>query len=155
MCPQASLDHTMIHAHIAIILRLNPNKMGSLEEWIIAVARECRARRLKVDFYGGPEILPEILDELNTLGANWFNLDLESKASLSFIRRLSKYKVVHLNLYGARDKISLLSYLALPAKVIFVDHLSKPINADLSSRNIVKRFVDWFSSLRITYLISV
>jgi hypothetical protein len=41
-------------AQIAIILRLNPNKLGSLEEWIVTFAQEAAKRKLTVDFFTGP-----------------------------------------------------------------------------------------------------
>jgi len=139
----------MSQAKIAVILRLNPNKFGSLEEWMVEFAHQAAKRNLGVDFYTGPEILPEIRQQLTQAGAGWYDIEQASASTIGFIRRFSKYKIIHLNLFGIRDRIPLLSYMAIPARVLFVDHLSRLPGIDFSTRPRIKKLVDRFSIIRV------
>ncbi len=94
---------------IAVLVNLAPRKQGSLEDWLVALAREARARGHGVDVFGREPILPQVAGALRESGAGWAPLDDLTRSPLVGIRRLRRYDVLHLNLFAARSREALLA----------------------------------------------
>ena len=110
---------------IALIIGLAPQKKGSLEDWLAAIAREASSRSHQLDIFGLEPILPDFQTTLEGYGATWNRvIDLSDKP-LRAVRRLRGYDVVHLNFFGVGSRIALLSFAAWPTPIVYVDHFSK------------------------------
>jgi glycosyltransferase involved in cell wall biosynthesis len=110
--------------NVAIIMGLAPRKLGSFERWVLALCKTAHERGHHVDLYGRDPIHPQVKAELDRIGAGWGLIsDLERSAAAG-IKRMSRYDAIHLNLCHSRSRIAMMSYLAWPATVLFVDRTS-------------------------------
>lgn len=145
---------------LAIIMNLAPRKLGSFEGWITAMCQNARERGHQVDVYGHEPVHPGFQARLQQLGVGWGRVkDLLEGPAFQSIRRLSKYDVIHLNMYGPRTKIALLAYAAYPAKVMWVDHTSGPIPSEKKQEGaaaaLLRRTADAVTELRLTGIAGV
>jgi glycosyltransferase involved in cell wall biosynthesis len=107
-----------------MLIDLAPRKRGSLEDWVIAMVREASQRGHHVDVFGMEPIQPGIRLELEELGARWTPIKALQASWLRGISTLRQYDVIHVNMFASRHPISLMTYAAWPAAVLFVDHSS-------------------------------
>ncbi len=112
---------------IGILMNLAPRKLGSFEGWIVALAREAKRRGHSLDVFGRTPIHPRFLQSLKELGAGWYEVKELEASLLPGIQRLSRYDVLHVNMFVPRSRIALMAYAAYPARVVFVDHTSGPV----------------------------
>jgi glycosyltransferase involved in cell wall biosynthesis len=111
---------------LALLLGLAPRKLGSFEDWIVALCREVCGRGDQVDIYSMPPVHPAVAEELKRIGAGWHRADALVASPIKAIPRLASYDLLHLDMYGAFDRACFLAYVALPARVVFVAHAPVP-----------------------------
>jgi L-malate glycosyltransferase len=144
---------------LAIIMDLAPRKLGSFEDWIIAMCRVGRERGHEIDVYGRTPIHSVFKARLDQLVVGWNTLDGLLASRLSGIRRLQGYDVIHLNMFGPRSPIALMGRAAYPARVIFVDHRSGPVPGTETTRhpavNVFRRSLDLLTMVRIHRMVGV
>ena len=135
--------------NLAIVMGLAPRKLGSFERWMLTLCKVARERGHHVDLYGRAPIHPQVQAELERLGVGWGIVGDLEKSALAGIKTLSKYDAIHLNLFHPRSRIAQLSYLAWPAKVLFVDRTSGERSEPTDFRGRIRRVADMFSMLRV------
>ena len=114
---------------LAVLVNLVPRKLGSLEGWLVGVAREARARHHTLDVFTNGPAHPTFLAALAGAGGSWQALEPVLRRPVPGVRRLRRYDVIELNLFGARSAAALLAYAAWPARVLFVERTSASITA--------------------------
>lgn len=145
---------------LAIIMNLAPRKLGSFEGWISAMCQNARERGHEVDVYGHEPVHPQFAAKLKAMGIGWAPVkELLEGSAFKAIRRLSRYDVIHLNMYGPRTRIALLAYAAYPAKVMWVDHTSGPVPSERETHTtasaFLRRAADAITEVRITGIVGV
>lgn len=135
---------------IALIFQLQPNKNGSLEQWILCFCQAAAERGNHVDVFTLPNPLPSFLRQLVLTGARWYSVETLTQRPLSAIRRLSSYDVLHLNFVAVREPLALLAYLAYPARVILIDHISGQNDPHPVRFRWLRRCLDRVSVLRLS-----
>src|SRR5918996_1640518 len=144
---------------LAIAIKLAPMKLGSFEDWIIAMCELARARDHEVDVYGLPPIHPVFKARLDQLGVGWDTAAALESSKLAGVRRLQSYDVIHLNMFGSRDPLPLIARAAYPSRVIFVDHASGPVPGTETAKErlvkLLKRPVDLLTMTRIDLVVGV
>jgi glycosyltransferase involved in cell wall biosynthesis len=139
---------------IAIIFDLAPRKLGSMEDSIVALAEEAARRSHKMDIFTFPPVHPIVAGRVEAAGSRWINLKTLLGHPFASARQLGReYDVVVLNLFAARGLMARIAYAAIPARVVFVDHLSGPERADRTSA--VRMMLDRFTTIRMAGLIAV
>jgi glycosyltransferase involved in cell wall biosynthesis len=139
---------------IATIFDLAPRKLGSMEDSIVALAQEAANRGHKIDVFTFPPVHPIVARRINAANSRWINVKTLLAHPFASARRLGRdYDVVVLNLFGARGLMARIAYAAIPARVVFVDHLSGPAQSDQASR--ARRLLDRLTTLRMAGLIGV
>lgn len=128
------------YIRIALLIDLAPRKLGSLEDWLLAFAREGRSRGHVVDVYGKVPTHPVFLERLRAHGAGWGTLDRAGIGSSMWhaVRKLRTYDVLHLQLFQPYRWWTYLAALAWPARVLILDQYSGPLPGQLSWKNAVK-----------------
>lgn len=111
---------------LAVLVNLVPRKLGSLEGWLVGMAREAGARGHAFDVLSHGPAHPDFLAALAAAGGSWQPLEPSLRRPLAGARRLRRYDVLQLNLFGARSGAALLAYAAWPARVLFVERTSAP-----------------------------
>lgn len=144
---------------IGILMNLAPRKLGSFEGWIVALAREARRRGHSLDVFGRTPTHPGFLGQLQELGAGWHDVKELESALISGIARLSRYDVLHVNMFVPRSRIALMAYAAYPARVVFVDHTSGPVpeaqGRERSLGALLKRAADALTMVRVDSIAGV
>jgi glycosyltransferase involved in cell wall biosynthesis len=126
---------------LAVLVDLVPRKLGSLEGWLVGVAREARARGHKFDVFSRGPAHPDFLAALAGAGGSWELLDPVLRRPVAGVRRLRGYDVIQLNLFGARSRAAMVAYAAWPARVLFVERTSAYSAARLSPAGRLKRWL--------------
>jgi len=111
---------------LAVLVNLVPRKLGSLEGWLVGVAREARARDHTLDVFTYGPAHASFLAALEQAGGVWEPLEPVLRQPLGGVRRLRRYDVIQLNLFGARSGAALIAYAAWPAQVLFIERTSAP-----------------------------
>jgi glycosyltransferase involved in cell wall biosynthesis len=109
---------------IAVLLDLRPRKLGSLEGWLVGLAREARARSHKVHVFTRGPAHAGFLTALADAGGAWDSVNALIHRPVTGTLRLRRFDLVQLNLFGARSRAALVSYAAWPAQVLFVERTS-------------------------------
>jgi glycosyltransferase involved in cell wall biosynthesis len=109
----------------ALILGLAPRKLGSLEEWMLSVARTASSRSHQLDVIGLEPIIPEIRTTLESYGSTWTPVDDLLRQPVQGVRQLRRYDAVHIGLFGVSSPIVLAAFAAWPVPLVYVDHFSK------------------------------
>ena len=109
----------------ALILGLAPRKLGSLEEWMLSVARAASLRSHQVDVIGLEPILPDIRATLEGYGSTWTAVDDLLERPIHAVRHLRSYDAVQVNLFGVSSPIALAAFAAWPVPIVYVDQFSK------------------------------
>ncbi|HET9449697.1 MAG TPA: glycosyltransferase family 4 protein [Aggregicoccus sp.] len=144
---------------IGILMNLAPRKLGSFEGWIVALAREAQRRGHSLDVFGRTPIHPAFAQSLKELGAGWYDVKELEASLLPGIQRLSRYDVLHVNMFVARSRIALMAYAAYPARVVFVDHTSGPVPEQQGREKplaaLLKRAADAVTMVRVDSIAGV
>jgi glycosyltransferase involved in cell wall biosynthesis len=110
---------------IAVLIKLSPRKLGSLEDWLIAFAAAAQRAGHALDVYGIDPIHPDVLARLRQRGGEWGTLESLTRRPLAAARALAaRYDVLHLNMIGLWDRAMLVAFAAWPARLLYVDHIS-------------------------------
>src|SRR5216684_8722239 len=120
---------------IALLMNLAPRKLGSLEDWALALGAEALGRGHEVDFFGWAPVHEVFATKLKQIGIGWNDLPSLNRSPIRCIRRLSTYQLINLTLVAPLERCALLAYAAVPARVIFIDQSSGPIPGSLSPRS--------------------
>lgn len=140
---------------IAIILQLAPRKLGSMEDWIVALAQEAGRRGYRVDVFSFAPLHPIVASRIETAGSRWYDVEALLAHPFASARRLAKeYDVLALNLFAPRSLMARIAYAAIPARVVFVDHYSAPAG-ESARTNTLHRLLDHATTLRMSGLIAV
>jgi glycosyltransferase involved in cell wall biosynthesis len=126
---------------LAVLVNLVPRKLGSLEAWLVGLAREARARQHILDVFTHGPAHPSFLAALTDAGGGWAPLASVARHPVGGARRLRGYDVIHLNLFGARSPAALVAYAAWPARVLFVERTSARAAGEPRWPGRVKRWV--------------
>ena len=133
---------------IALIIRVAPRKLGSLEAWIIALVEEAARRGHRMDVFAVPPVHPAVSARLEAAGARWGTLtELAVDPWASILRLRREYDVIHINLLPPRGRLAKISYLAWPAKVLFWDHYSV-LAGESEETSLKQRVMDRLTTLR-------
>jgi glycosyltransferase involved in cell wall biosynthesis len=131
-------------------MNLAPRKLGSFEGWVEALCREARARGERLDVFGRLPAHPAFLSALREVGSEWRTVDALLHDPFKAAWTLSRYDVLHLNMFAPRSRLALLAYAAFPARVIFVDHTSDPRPSPSARPNSLRQWVDRATMTRVT-----
>lgn len=143
---------------IGLLINLAPRKLGSLEQWLVSMAAEARQRGHQLDIFGRLPLHADIQSMLETWGTKFSTTDALEASPVSAVRALSRYDVLHVNMFQPRMKPALLAYAAWPAKVILVDHTSGSVLTELlgrSAKGKVSSALDKVSLARVDGLVGV
>lgn len=151
----ASPSEAMHARRIALLAGLAPAKRGSMEEWVVALAREAGARGHEIDCYGLEPVDPTFRARLEATGTTWRSAS-ELLRSLRRARRcFGRYDVVHLNFFGTASRGAFAAYLAHPTALIYVDHFSKREAAPTWARRLKRWPVRRLARARISMAVGV
>jgi glycosyltransferase involved in cell wall biosynthesis len=140
---------------LGLLIGLAPRKLGSFEDWLLAFCREIRGRGHAMDVFGSQPIHPFVRDQLRQFGVGWKQWQALTASPVRSIATLASYDVLHLNMFGAYDLVSLLAYAALPARIAFVSHAEVPDTADILPKRVMRRAINYLISSRIDGLAGV
>jgi L-malate glycosyltransferase len=134
---------------IAMLINLPPRKLGSLEDWVIAFAAAAQRAGHTLDIYGLEPIHADVLDQIRLHGAGWSTVTELVRRPLSAALSLaSRYDVIHVNLFGLRDRAMIASWAGWPARLLVVDHNSLRTD-ERGHRSFLQRRLDRFVLARI------
>ncbi len=141
---------------IALCVDLAPRKLGSFEAWMLALVAEADRRGHRMDVLSRQPVHPQVAAELSGLGASWTALGELERSILPTAARLRRdYDVLHLNLFTPRGRFALAAYAAWPAAVLWVDHVSGPIDELQRTRPLSTRLLDRYTMRRVRSLAGV
>lgn len=143
---------------IGLLINLAPRKLGSLEQWLVAMSAEAKRRGHQLDIFGRRPIHDDIASMLQSWGTNFRTTDELEASPVTAVRTLSRYDLLHVNMFQPRTKPALLAYAAWPAKVILVDHTSGSRLTELlgrTAKGAVSRAMDRMSLARVDGLVGV
>ena len=120
---------------IALLMNLAPRKLGSLEDWALALGAEALGRGHEIDFFGWAPVHEVFATKLKQVGIGWNDFQSLSRSPIRSIRRLATYQLINLTLVVPLERCALLAYAAVPARVILIDQNSGPIPGRLSPRS--------------------
>lgn len=140
---------------IAFLIQLAPRKLGSMEDWVVALVEESARRGHRMDVFSLAPVHPEIARRIEAAGSTWEEVEALFEHPLRSAQRLAKeYDVLQLNLFTPRGRMARIAYLAFPARVIFVDHHSA-LPSERMPSNFVRRSLDHLTTLRMSGLVGV
>jgi L-malate glycosyltransferase len=140
---------------IAIILQLAPRKLGSMEDWVVALVEEAARRGHRVDIFSFAPLHPIVASRIESGGSRWYDVETLLAHPLASTRRLAKeYDVLALNLFAPRSQMARIAYAAIPARVLFVDHYSAPAG-ESARTSTMRRLLDRVTTLRMSGLVAV
>jgi glycosyltransferase involved in cell wall biosynthesis len=122
--PERPLTPARPRLRLAVLVNLAPRKLGSLEGWLVGLARAAIIRGHVLDVFTHEPAHPSFLAALKEAGGSWASLAQLEHRPLEGIRTLRSYDVVQLNLFGARSEAALLAYAAWPTRVLLVEQTS-------------------------------
>lgn len=143
---------------IAHVINLAPRKLGSLEDWLIAVVQEGVRRGHVHNVFARRPVHADVSAVLRALGTEFATIDALEAVKLTGVQRLAAYDVIHINLFQPRTVPALMSYAAWPAKVVIVDHTSGPSESDRNvsgARRAVSHALDMITLCRVQQLVGV
>ena len=128
---------------IALIMNLAPMKVGSLEDWLVAMAAEAERRGHSLDLFVLDPIHPLVRERLLAFKAGLFTVsELTAHPARSSRRLARNYDVIQLHLWGPRELPALIALGARPAKVLYVDHFSGSVAGLEAQRGQLRQLVD-------------
>lgn len=140
---------------IGFFIQLAPRKLGSMEDWIVALVEEAARRGHRLDVFSLAPLHPTIARRIEAAGSTWEEVEALFDHPIRSAQRLAReYDVLQLNLFTPRGRMARISYLAFPARVIFVDHHSA-LPSERTPANFVRRSLDHLTTLRMSRLVGV
>lgn len=140
---------------IGLLMNLAPRKLGSMENWLVALCRLARMRGHAIDAFTLSPVHPEVVRDLAGVGCGLERVEDLQRSWLGGIRRLASYDVLHLNLFQPRTRVALMAYAAWPARVLLCDHSSGPAPESAAPPPRVKRWLDQLTCFRVEGMIGV
>ena len=141
---------------IAALVYFRPNKRGSLEDRLIAIARAAKERGHHFTLFSFGPVHPCMREELALAGAGWRPLAWIEKHPVQAAYHLAMdFDVVELSLVPPRGRVALAAYAAWPARILFIDHFSGPVPAAEKRRGRVSRLLDFFTMTRVRQVAGV
>ena len=141
---------------IGLLADLAPRKLGSMEAWLLAMAAEARRRGHEMQFFVRPPVHPEVALGLDRVGASWAAVEELVRHPLRSIAHFARqFDVLHVNLFAPRHPVSLITYAAWPARVLFVDHFSGSVNGTPMGSGGARALLDRATLLRVHALAGV
>ncbi|MBL0937526.1 MAG: glycosyltransferase family 4 protein [Gemmatimonadaceae bacterium] len=138
---------------VAILVKIVPNKLGSFEDWIVALAVEL-ARDCTVTVVTYSPCHSEFSERLRSAGVRWAELSrIESSIQASRHWIKSNADVCHFSLFAPRDSLVLAAQSVLSTKVIFQDCFSTPVNSEKVGR--ISEFLDRVTFARTRHVVGV
>jgi L-malate glycosyltransferase len=140
---------------IGFFIQLAPRKLGSMEDWVVALVEEAARRGHRLDVFSLAPLHPTIARRIEAAGSTWEEVEpLFDHPIRSALRLAKEYNVLQLNLFAPRGSMARISYMAFPARVIFVDHHSA-LPSERVPTNFVRRSLDHLTTLRMSGLVGV
>lgn len=139
---------------IALLVNLAPRKLGSLEDWLLAIADDARDSGHSLTIFCHSPVHPQLREAIGSRGAVLDDLRSLRRNVARGVIRLARFDVIHLNLYGVRQPDALLAMAAWPARVLFVDHISIPPGLE-EPRRWYHRLLDAITLARIAAIAGV
>lgn len=128
---------------IGLAVELAPRKRGSIEDWLLAFAREATARGHRLTLFCHEPMHPILRAGIAETGTQIEPVEDLVRWPVRAIMRFSRsFDIVHLNLFAPRDKIPLIAYAAWPCRVVFVDHMSGYGGDGSLARRLVRSTLD-------------
>jgi L-malate glycosyltransferase len=137
---------------IAAIIYLAPRKLGSLEQWVMEFAEECRRRGHQVHLFCGEPVHPVVEERLRVAGVGWTPYRLLENRPIQWGRKLRRsFDLIYTNLVVPQSPLAYAGYLAWPLPVCFFDAISGPMPGQRPARWI-RRKLDPFIFSRVARL---
>ena len=141
---------------IAALVHFRPNKLGSLEDRLIAIARAAKERGHRFTLFSFEPVHPLMREELALARADWRPLAwVETHPVQAAYRLAMDFDVVELSLAPPRGRIALATYAAWPARILFIDHFSGPVLGTEKRQGRVSRLLDFFTMMRVRQVAGV
>jgi len=135
---------------IAYLADFSPRKLGTGENRMVAFARAARERGHHVGLFFRVPVHPDVAVALTEYGATWGRLDdLERSPMLAGRRMAREFDVIQLNMIPPRGRAALAAYAAWPARILFVDRVSRGPHDGKAERSLPRRWLDRVSIMRI------
>jgi glycosyltransferase involved in cell wall biosynthesis len=135
---------------IAYLADFSPRKLGTGENRMVAFARAGRERGHQVRLFFREPVHPDVAAALEDCGAMWERLDDVERSPLAAGRRMAReFDVVQLNMLPSRSRAALAAYAAWPARVLFVDRVSRGPQDGESTGSWPRRWLDRLTVTRI------
>ena len=135
---------------LAYLADFSPRKLGTGENRMVAFARAARGRGHQVGLFFRDPVHPDVAAALADCGATWSRLDDVERSPIVAGRRLARdFDVIQLNMIPPRGRAALAAYAAWPARVLFVDRVSRGPGDDGAARPLLRRWLDHMTVMRI------
>jgi glycosyltransferase involved in cell wall biosynthesis len=134
---------------LAMLLNFSPRKLGSFEDWLLALAEGAQKRGHRLDFFGRVPVHPDFAAALAGFGTRWQLADTLERAPRAAVRKLSRYEVLYLNMVSVRHPLALLCYAAWPARVLIADHTSGVALPGGPVKQLARRMLDRLTMARV------
>lgn len=141
---------------IAMLLNFSPRKLGTFEDWLVALADQARGRGHALHFYGRAPVHEAFAARLRASGAEWLLADALEARPMAAVRRLRRYHTLYLHMVSIRHPLARLCHAAWPARVLLCDHSDWPPEfTERSARAAGRRTLDRIAFLRVNALATV
>ncbi len=150
---------------ILVLSEHHPNKLGSMEEFYIFIAREIK-RRGDQCFFGFPQAPSEmvkkfIIEAGGVIAESLYSRTNERKIGsfkkifslVKFIRE-NKIELIHINFYCLTNPYLLACYFS-GAKIVFTEHTSGSAPSRSWLKKIISNFTHIFLHLRVTRYVAI
>lgn len=135
---------------IAYLADFSPRKLGTGENRMVAFARAGLERGHQVSLFSRQPVHPDVAAALADCGAIWERLDGVERSPWAAGRRMARdFDVVQLNKIPPRGRAALAAYAAWPARVLFVDRVSRGTQDGESTVSSSRRWLDRMTVARI------
>lgn len=137
--------------HIAYLASFAPKKLGTGENRLMALAQESTKRKHRLTLFCYRPVHKDVEAAFREAGQDIADLsDLVGHPfrSISALRR--DFDAIVLNAIAPRSRLALLTFIAWPTRVYYVDHSSGPaVDVDYASQPLWRRVLDRITFFRI------
>lgn len=141
----------MTSLRIAYFVNIQPRKLGTAENHIVAFAREAARRGHEFTLFSWGPVHRAVRLGIEEAGGEIQPLERVRDRPIRAARRLSKeFDVIELNLVSPRSRIAIATYLAWPCRILFVDRVSGPIPGSVPTQSKLESLVDRFTLARVS-----
>jgi glycosyltransferase involved in cell wall biosynthesis len=140
---------------IAVLISLVPEKWGTMEEWLIALAAGARRRGHTIDVFCREPIHPAVAEAFAQQGSSWVSIEALQDRAIRGVRRLRDYDAIHINMFGIGSSAALMAYAAWPTPIVYVDHFSDRSSREGLRANVRRRILASIARWRIHKVVGV